>query len=92
MRNQRVQFQRIINLVALCLALVASGAAQTRDPNPELTAKVDNYINGLVKANQFSGAILVARDGKVLVSKGYGMANLEDETPNTAQTKFGQEL
>jgi CubicO group peptidase (beta-lactamase class C family) len=34
------------------------------------------------------GSILVARDGKVLLSKGYGMANLELDVPNTPQTKF----
>jgi CubicO group peptidase (beta-lactamase class C family) len=80
--------ERIIGLVVLCLMLAASAAAQAAAPNQELSAKVDGYINELVKANRFSGAVLVARDGKVLVSKGYGMANLEDETPNTAQTKF----
>jgi len=88
MQNKRMLFQRLINLVALCLMLAASVAAQSTAPNQELQAKVDEYVNGLVKANQFSGSILVARDGRVLVSKGYGMANLEDETPNTAQTKF----
>jgi CubicO group peptidase (beta-lactamase class C family) len=88
MQNKRMQFQRLINLIALCLMLVASGAAQSRDSNQELPAKVDDYVNGLVKANQFSGSILVARDGKVLVSKGYAMANLEYEAPNTPQTRF----
>ncbi|MFP5262629.1 MAG: serine hydrolase [Blastocatellia bacterium] len=88
MGNKRVRFQQVISLVALCLALAASGAAQARDSNQGLTAKVDEYISGLVKANQFSGAVLLARDGRVLVSKGYGFANLEDETPNTPQTRF----
>ncbi|HEX8091104.1 MAG TPA: serine hydrolase domain-containing protein [Blastocatellia bacterium] len=88
MGNKRLRFQQLISLVALCLVLAASGAAQARDSNQGLSAKIDEYINGLVKANQFSGAILVARDGGVLVSRGYGFANLEDETPNTPQTKF----
>jgi CubicO group peptidase (beta-lactamase class C family) len=88
MFNKRIGFRRTINLVALCLIVAASGAAQARDAGQDLSAKVDEYVNGLVKANQFSGSILVARDGKVLVSKGYGMANLEDETPNTPQTRF----
>jgi CubicO group peptidase (beta-lactamase class C family) len=88
MQIVKANLSRVTNLIALCLMLAASGAAQTRDANQELTAKVDDYVNGLVKANQFSGSILVAREGKVLVSKGYGMANLEDETPNTPQTRF----
>jgi CubicO group peptidase (beta-lactamase class C family) len=31
---------------------------------------------------------LIARDGKQIFGKGYGMANFEDEVPNTPQTKF----
>ena len=72
----------------LVLLVVAGCAAQTSLTNQPLTARVDEYVNNLVKQNRFSGAILLARDGKVLLSKGYGMANLEDETPNTPQTKF----
>jgi CubicO group peptidase (beta-lactamase class C family) len=34
------------------------------------------------------GSVLVARDGKVVFSKGYGMANLEFDIPNTPNTKF----
>ena len=41
-----------------------------------------------VKRDHFSGSILIAREGKVLFSKGYGMANHELDVPNTPQTKF----
>jgi CubicO group peptidase (beta-lactamase class C family) len=34
------------------------------------------------------GSVLVARDGKVLASQGYGYANLEWRIPNTPATKF----
>ena len=34
------------------------------------------------------GSVLVARDGQVLFSKGYGMANLEWEVHNSPSTKF----
>jgi CubicO group peptidase (beta-lactamase class C family) len=37
---------------------------------------------------RFSGSILIARDGEILVSKGYGMANHELNVSNTPQTKF----
>lgn len=36
----------------------------------------------------FSGSILVAKDGEVLLSKGYNYANWELKVPNSAQTKF----
>ena len=41
-----------------------------------------------VQRDHFSGSVLIARDGKVLFSRGYGMANLEQDVPNTPQTKF----
>jgi CubicO group peptidase (beta-lactamase class C family) len=61
-------------------------AAPTPTLNPE--AQLASKIDGLVKGMYFNGAILAAREGKVLISKGYGMANLEHNVPNTPHTKF----
>jgi CubicO group peptidase (beta-lactamase class C family) len=36
----------------------------------------------------FSGSILVAREGRVLLAKGYGLADRERGVPNTPATKF----
>jgi CubicO group peptidase (beta-lactamase class C family) len=88
MKSIKVRVNQIAALIALCLLLAVNGAAQTGSSNQDLTARVDEYLNALVKQDRFSGAVLLARDGKVLLSKGYGMANFEDETPNTPQTKF----
>jgi CubicO group peptidase (beta-lactamase class C family) len=88
MTNIKARMKRIISLTALVLFVASSCAAQTVVTSKELTARVDEYVNGLVQQTRFSGAVLLARGGKVLLSKGYGMANLEDETPNTPQTKF----
>jgi len=41
-----------------------------------------------VKANDFSGAMLVARKGEILLSKGYGEANLEWKIPISPTTRF----
>src|SRR5262245_57893612 len=53
-----------------------------------IISQADQYLNAMVKAGWFNGSVLVARDGKVIVSKGYGMASFELEVPNTPQTKF----
>lgn len=59
------------------------------DPSQtQLSVEIDEYMTALVEQNQFSGSLLVAKDGKVLLSKGYGMANWEWQAPNTPQTKF----
>ena len=80
--------RHMLAVVMLCLAFAAAGGAQTKPAGDDLQARVDERLGAAVKANQFSGAVLVARDGRVLVSKGYGMANFETETPNTPQTIF----
>jgi len=54
----------------------------------ELESRVEEYMAARVKRDHFSGSILIAREGKVLFSKGYGMANLEHEVPDTPQTKY----
>ena len=87
MNMMRVCLKRAVALAALWLVAVFSCAAQT-PPATELAAQLDDYLSGLVKQNRFSGAVLVARDGRVLLTKGYGFANLELEVPNTPQTRF----
>jgi CubicO group peptidase (beta-lactamase class C family) len=82
MKRQVGPISRIALLCALHLLCAGNGPAQ------RLVTNIDEYINGEVKAGHFIGTILIARDGKVLTSKGYGMANVADDVPNTPQTKF----
>jgi CubicO group peptidase (beta-lactamase class C family) len=49
-----------------------------------LAARLDQYM----RESNFSGAILVAQKGKVLISQGYGLADRQNDVPNTPQTKF----
>jgi len=59
-----------------------------RAMSADIPPKVSEYMDSLVKAGWFSGSILIAQNGKVLVSKGYGMASVELGVANTPQTKF----
>lgn len=49
---------------------------------------IDNYLQAYAKLNRFNGSVLVAKGDNILISKGYGMANLELQVENTPQTKF----
>jgi CubicO group peptidase (beta-lactamase class C family) len=49
---------------------------------------MDQIVQSYVMNHQFMGSVLVARDRQVLLSKGYGLANLEWEVPNSPNTKF----
>ena len=73
-------------VLVMFLVAVAAGCAHAIDPTP--TAPLDRYMQMQVKRNHFTGTVLVARNGKVLLAKGYGYANAESHTPNTLQTKF----
>jgi CubicO group peptidase (beta-lactamase class C family) len=54
----------------------------------DIPSKIDEYVRAYVENNWFSGATLVAKDGKVLVEKGYGKADNENNIPNGPKTKF----
>lgn len=53
-----------------------------------LAQALDGYMNDLVASQQFHGAVLVARGGEVILSKGYGMADADAGIANTSLTRF----
>jgi CubicO group peptidase (beta-lactamase class C family) len=77
-----------VSLLTTCFLLAATCVAQTAPSDHEIVAKADAYMNALARLNRFNGVFLVAREGKVIVSRSYGMANFEDAVPNTQQTRF----
>ena len=54
----------------------------------ETLAALETWLGEEATADRFSGAVLVAKDGGVLFSGAYGMADREREIPNTLQTRF----
>jgi CubicO group peptidase (beta-lactamase class C family) len=82
MNITKMGIRRTAVWIALFLLLAASAAAQ------DLTPKFDEYLSGLVDQGRFSGSVLVARDGKVVFSKGYGLANVEFDALNAPETRF----
>ncbi len=71
-------------LTLTTLSLLCALRAGAQDP----AAKLDEYLTTATQLGRFSGSVLVAREGTILLSKGYGMANQELDVPNTPQTKF----
>ena len=47
---------------------------------------IDARLSSLTSDGQFSGAVLIARAGTILLRKGYGFANLEKRIPFTPNT------
>ena len=65
---------------------VALTATQTDEA--QLASKIDNFLAALATQDQFSGSVLVAKDGQVVLSKGYNLADREHVLPNTPQMAF----
>ncbi|MCA9942888.1 MAG: beta-lactamase family protein [Anaerolineales bacterium] len=53
----------------------------------ELGLRLDDYLSRMTPFG-FSGAMLLAKDGQIVLNKGYGLANRAKGLPNTAQTVF----
>jgi CubicO group peptidase (beta-lactamase class C family) len=49
---------------------------------------MDAYLRELSQAGVFSGAVLVASRGQVLLRAGYGLADASHALPNTPETRF----
>lgn len=79
---------RLPILFALFLAFISLVSAQSPPSNADIDRKVDEYMDAVLRVDGFSGTILVARDGKPIVSKGYGMANIELNVPNPPDNVF----
>jgi CubicO group peptidase (beta-lactamase class C family) len=75
----------VIALVLTASCFTASCLAQNKSSID--IARMEQIIKSYVP-KQFMGTVLVAEDGKILLDKGYGFANLEWEIPNTPTTKF----
>jgi len=58
--------------IAIVLTLLS--ACQAQDNVSRMEQVVQSYVAG----KQFMGTVLIARDGEVLLSKGYGSANLSE--------------
>jgi CubicO group peptidase (beta-lactamase class C family) len=52
-------------------------------------AKIDDYIRAEMQSQQVPGvALAVVKDGKVVLARGYGFANVEHQVPVKAETIF----
>jgi len=79
---------RLIVLAAVCVFVFQSASAQKLKSDRQIATEIDRYMRSAVEFEKFTGSIIVARDGKPIVSRGYGLANVEHDIPNTAKTVF----
>jgi len=68
----------------LLASVLMAGVCLAQSPE----TRMDQIVQSYVANKQFMGTVLVARGDQVLLSKGYGSADLEWSIPNTPSTKF----
>jgi D-alanyl-D-alanine carboxypeptidase len=63
-------------------------APEPKKNDAELFAAVRDYARKAVEAGDFSGVILIARNGVPVFDEAFGYADREKKTPNRTDTKF----
>lgn len=80
---------RLHQALLIAATIVAASGAHAGDVNSRAIAeKLDSYMQVSTALNRFSGAVLVAKNGVPILSKGYGFANAEWQVPNSASAKY----
>lgn len=70
----------LLILVLFCICSISRGQ--------DIRSRLDSVAGAYAKSQSFSGAVLVAKGGEVLLSKGYGLADRETGRRNMADTPF----
>jgi CubicO group peptidase (beta-lactamase class C family) len=68
--------------------IVKLNIAVSRLTEPEAIAALSDEVDKEARNDQFSGTVLVARDGKILIEKAAGLANGETKAPVMPETQF----
>ncbi len=79
-----VTILRYFMVLLICLVW-AAGSAHSQG---SLHSKINEICEAEAAFDLFSGTVLVAKDGKIIYAKGFGMANKEYRIPNVLETKF----
>ncbi len=74
----------LFSVVFFLLAFVFQPSAFTQGK----ASKIDEFMKLFHEYGQFNGSVLVSEGGKVILKKGYGLANMEWNIPNKPDTKF----
>jgi CubicO group peptidase (beta-lactamase class C family) len=76
----------VVMITAVVLLFLTFQTRASADTN--FSSKVDGLFAQTVKSDGPGAAVLVARDGAILLEKGYGLANVEARGPITSATRF----
>ncbi|MEY8763119.1 MULTISPECIES: serine hydrolase [Clostridium] len=61
---------------------------QINQESSYISQKLDAYLSALQNTDNFHGSVLAARNGKILLDKGYGKSDFQQNIQNTQNTTF----
>jgi CubicO group peptidase (beta-lactamase class C family) len=77
-----------LKIAKLFTLMIVAFMTATNTSGQQNAQKIDRLVKQYHDYGQFNGSILVAENGKVIYKKGFGMANMEWNILNSADTKF----
>lgn len=82
--------KKLVLLFVVISGLLANCGKANSIPksNPTLNLRIDELIANYTEEGKFSGSVLIAEKGFVVLNKGYGYADYEREFSNTPQTQY----
>lgn len=78
---------RVFTLLLITIVMTLSAHAASGG-NDTLTPRVDALFHDFNQASAPGASVMVIKGGKVVLAKGYGLANLEEKTPCGTNTNF----
>lgn len=80
--------RKLFYIILSCVIFVFSINFIHAKTNNEISEEIDQLLDKYYSMNKFMGSVLVARDGEVIFSKGYGYADIAHNIYNTPETVF----
>ncbi len=79
----------LILLFSMVMVIGSCGEKDLGSPITEVDSGIiDSLLSDYDLVEGPGAAVMIIKDGEILFSKGYGLANLEEEIPNTNETNF----
>lgn len=72
----------------LLMILSSSCFSQKNKESIKITNELDAIVKEYTDRIEFSGSVLIAQNGKILLRKAYGFADIENRIPNQPETNF----
>ncbi len=89
MNSLKTTVRKIASAGLLVGLITAQGISSDTNINDQtmINGKLDSFLSEYI-TDEFSGTLLIAKDGKIIHAQGYGFSDRENQIPNTIDTVY----